>query len=168
MFSPEEAARQFGTVSPRNYLAHTIREIEQHILRKKGRHYTIATYMAQRSTSAKCRFFDNGCVIMLPVGRESDHKEIRIRLAHELAHIICNIDRLDTPGIITEGNEDEEIFAWAFAYSLVSLKSRHYANNNYKEFSYSDREIAATIERLVKDKRPQVIKAIAQKVPFPA
>ena len=41
--SPKEAADIVGEVEKRNYLAHTIRDIELAILRTQGKHYHIIT-----------------------------------------------------------------------------------------------------------------------------
>lgn len=167
MMKAEEAAILFATVSPRNYLAHSIREVEQYILREKGVNYKITTYICEQLSKSKCELFDNGCAIRIPVGLIEEERELRLRLAHELAHIIWNMDKLKNPESINpKGSDEEEIFAWCFAYHIIKAKSDMYQRKDYSKYVYKDKELGATIQRLVKDKNAIVQKKISECVPF--
>lgn len=167
----EEAIEMFGNVCKANYLAHTIREIESYILRQLRRPYQIQTYVSQ-SKNFKCDFFDRGCTIRLPIScDEMSDGEIRIRLAHELGHIIQNIDKLDNPEFLEKklgGKEKcaEEIEAWKFAYYLIQKKSKDYQANTYEKFIFKDSELAAIIQRLVKDMDPAISEELGRTLPF--
>ena len=167
----KEAIEKFGTVKKNNYLAHTIREIESTILQKIKRPYQIQTY-ASLSRNFKCDFFDRCWTIRLPDAFEQmQDGEIRIRLAHELGHIIQNMDKLDNPEFLQKklSKEEkcaEEIEAWKFAYYLIQKKSQDYQNNTYKDFIFKDRQLAAIIQGLVKDMDPAISEELGRTLPF--
>lgn len=167
----EQAAEELGCVRKDNFLAHTIRDLESKILKEKGKMYQIQTYKSQ-SKNFNCDFFDHGCTIRIPANYENmQDGEIRVRLAHELGHIVRNIDKLDNPEFLRkklEGKEKiaEEIYSWKFAYLLIQKKSREYDENVYKKFVYKDEYLAALIQGLIKDMDPEIYRELDQHMPF--
>jgi hypothetical protein len=98
---PKAAAEVVGEVEKRNYLAHSIREIEYAILQYASKNYHIITRSAEYSKKARIEFFDKGCIIWLPEGNEEMmDEEVRLVLAHELGHLVYNIGRLFNPEIL--------------------------------------------------------------------
>jgi len=154
--SPQEAAEIVGTVEKCNYLAHSIRQMELHILRKQSKHYHIITQSSIQSKISRTYFHDMCCVIFLPAEcEEMDDKKIRFILAHELGHLVYNIEKLTNPEILdsAKSSSDEEVYAWEFAFHLVKKKSDEYKENVVKnKFVYGVKELKATLSILLKDK----------------
>jgi hypothetical protein len=157
----KEWAELVGKVRKENYLAHSIREIEYAFLRLKGFNYHILTYVGETKKS-KAMFYSKGCQIRLPREcEEIDDKVIRLTLAHELGHLIYNFHLLDNPEILMtqKTSNDEETFAWEFAYYLIAEKSKMFSDTNaYQQFAYKDAELKRTVRSLI-DKKPEPIKA---------
>ncbi len=166
--TPEDAAKEFGIVTKNNYLAHTIRAIEHYALKKNGKCYHIFTRVSQIKDKTKCEFFDRGCTIRLPIdAQEREDCEMRVRLAHELGHIIWAIDELGNPENLKDAEAEEEIFAWKFANALILCKSEHYQNEDYKSFVFTPAQVAATIQGIViRNGDEQILDELGKTLPF--
>jgi hypothetical protein len=162
--SPKEAADIVGEVEKRNYLVHTIRDIELAILRTQSRHYHIITCTAANSRKSKILFFDNCCEIWLTCDyKEISERDIRLILAHELGHLVFNIDKLKNPEILqnTTGSDEEEIKAWMFAYYLIDKKSFEHQNDmQRKKFVYRSGELRKSIESRLQRQNPEISDAV--------
>lgn len=165
-----EAIECFGIVKKNNYLAHTIRAIEVYIKRTRGISYHIFILPSQIVNKSRCEFFDKHCVIRVPYDiEEREDCEVRVRLAHEIAHVIWNFDSLETPELLDPLRIDtaEEVFAWKFARNLIQCKSEHYRRDEYKKFVFDDKFICATIQRIVtQDGNQEIIKSLEKELPF--
>jgi hypothetical protein len=162
--SPKEAAEIVGDVDRRNYLAHSIRDIEFAILKTQGRHYHIITYTSETSRKSKIIFYDQCCEIRLTCEyNEIDERKIRLILAHELGHLVYNVDRLKNPEILEniKTTDKEEIYAWQFAYHLIDKKSFEHADNTQKKkFIYRPGELKASLTSILKDKKREICEAV--------
>ena len=150
---PKAAAEIVGEVEKRNYLAHSIREIEYAVLQYSDKNYHIITHSSEYSKKARIVFFNKGCIIFLPEGNEEmKDEEIRLILAHELGHLVYNIGKLFNPEILMTipTTNKEEQYAWEFAYHLIKKKSdEHKTNSNIKKFIYEDSELRASLLSVV-------------------
>jgi hypothetical protein len=159
--TPTEVVGIIGNVEKYNYLAHTIREIQLAILKTAGINYHITTYVSANSTKAKITFYDRCCEIRLPCDcEEMDDIKIRQILAHELGHLVYNIDKLKEPEIFEnlERTDNEELFVWEFAFHLIKKKSDDHRNN--KEISkhiFTRDELKRSIITLVRKKKPAIL-----------
>ena len=162
--NPKEAAGIVGVVEKRNYLAHTIRDIELAILQAYGKHYHIITYTSQNSKKSKITFFDRACEIRLTCEcEEIDERKIRLILAHELGHFVHNIDKLKNPEILenTVRSDEEEIYAWKFAYHLIDKKSAEHKDDMRRgKFVYSHGELKQSLTSILKDRKPEICDAV--------
>jgi hypothetical protein len=167
---PERAAEIFGTVDKGNYLAHSIREIESAIYMTHGKFYKINAYIAQFATFGSILYCDRGCEIKLPSarhGKDLTDDQIRLILAHELGHLIQNIERLNNPEILkdVELTDDNELYAWRFARRLVMFKSEERREAAWpKKFIYSNAELESLFKSVIsclRDKRPQLYETLA-------
>jgi hypothetical protein len=162
--SPKEAAGIVGEVDKRNYLAHSIRDIEFAILNTQGRHYHIITYTSKTSRNSKIVFYDQCCEIRLTCEcDEIDERRMRLILAHELGHLVYNIDKLQNPEILenVKTSDKEEIYAWQFAYHLIDKKSfEHEENTQRKKFIYRPGELKTSIAAILRDKKREVYEAV--------
>jgi hypothetical protein len=159
--SPKEAAVVVGKVEKSNYLAHTIREIELAILKTRGIHYHIITYASNtQNRTAKIHFSDQCSIIRLPSEcGEMDDKIIRLILAHELGHLVYNFDNLKTPEILenSKPSDEEEGFAWVFAYHLINIKSdQHRSDIRRNQFVYDGGDLKRALSNIVKKKKPEI------------
>lgn len=164
--SPKEAAEIVGEVDRRNYLAHSIRDIEFAILRKQRMHYHIITYASETCKKSKIIFFDNCCEIRLTCEcDEIDERRIRLILAHELGHLVYNIDKLKNPEMLENvvPSDKQEIYAWLFAYHLINNKSFEHENDiQRKKFIYRPGELKQSISFILKDRKPEIYNAVIQ------
>jgi len=162
--SPKEAAEIVGEVDRRNYLAHSIRDIELAILRTQRRHYHIITYTSDISRKSKIIFYDQCCEIRLTCEyNEIDERRIRLVLAHELGHLVCNIDKLKNPELLENvlPSDKQEIYAWQFAYHLINMKSsEHESNIQQKKFVYRSGELKESIDSILKDRKKEIYDAV--------
>ena len=162
--SPKEAAEIVGKVDRRNYLAHSIRDIELAILQTQGRHYHIITYTSETSRKSKITFYDQCCEIRLTCEyNEIDERRIRLILAHELGHLVCNIDKLKNPEILENvlPSDKQEIYAWQFAYHLINQKSvEHESDMQRKKFVYRAGELKQSITAILQDRKPEIYDAV--------
>lgn len=159
MITLEEAFGNFCEIRKNNYLAHTIREIEHYILKNYRMHYHILTRQSEIKNKSKVDFFDKGCVIRIPKEGMNDN-EIRLRLAHEIGHIISKIELLtENPERLDSYQNDvgEEVFAWCFAFGLIKKKSETYRNRTYKEYVVEDRVLMSMIQRIVEENGNQEV-----------
>ncbi|GBU21232.1 hypothetical protein R80B4_01121 [Fibrobacteres bacterium R8-0-B4] len=138
---PQKAAEIVGMVGKTNYLAHSIRETELIIHRKTGIHYHIVTYTSNLK-SAVIYFIQNACIIRLPLdlceNELGDNRDRRLRLvlAHELGHLIYNINELNTLAIRDRHRKvtvEEEVYTWAFAYCLIDIKSDYHKDTRQSD-----------------------------------
>jgi hypothetical protein len=162
--SPKEAADIVGKVDVRNYLAHSIRDIEFAILQTQDRHYHIITYTSETSRKSKIIFYDQCCEIRLTCEcNEIDERRIRLVLAHELGHLVCNIDKLKNPELLENvlPSDKQEIYAWQFAYHLINMKSsEHEHNKQQKKFIYGSGELKQSIDSILKDRKKEIYEAV--------
>ena len=168
--SPQEAADIVGKVSRRNYLAHTIRDIELAILLTQKIHYHIIKLASETNRLSKIYFCEQGCEIWLASDEiVTDERKIRLILAHELGHLIHNIDKLkDTDHLnkicnrVKQGgiNKDEEIYAWDFAFFLIFKKSLEHQNdikNQKGKFVYKPGELKKSIVDILRESNPEIL-----------
>ena len=162
--SPKEAAGIVGEVDKRNYLAHTIRDIELAILQTQGKHYHIITCTSANSRKSKIIFRDHCCEIWLTCEHEEiNEREIRLILAHELGHVVYNIDKLKNPEILENKNlsDEEEIYAWRFAYFLIDKKSfEHQGDMQRGKFVYGPGELKKSITYILAKRKPEICDAV--------
>jgi len=156
--SPEGVAHKFGIVERRNFFAHTIREIALAILQTQHRHYQILTIMRDEITVTKTHFRESCCEIFVaPIPEDKNESRLRLTLAHELGHLIYNLEQLDEVTDSSKAHLEEEIWAWKFAYALAIVKSReHKTNKDIGKFVYDPRQLQAILLSHLKDKKPDV------------
>lgn len=165
----QEAAEKFGSVRRDNYLAHTIKDIERYILTHEGKCYPILIYPSE-VRHFKCDFQKKYCAIRMPRDCEGiDVKEVRLRLAHELGHIIANMDKLGDVGRLNaprtqEEIEAEEIEAWTFAFLLLRKKSKEHENRVYDPFIHEDTALIDIIVGLVDSMYPGISKTLERQL----
>jgi len=161
--SPRDAAKIVGEVDRLNYLAHSIREIELAILQTQGRHYHIITYPLKNIRKSSILFYDHCCEIRLTYEYDKiDERIMRLILAHEIGHLVYNIDKLRNPELLKNvvPSNDEEIYAWQFAYYLIGRKSLDHENNTQqKKFIYKSGELTKSIAAILKDE-PEISDAV--------
>jgi len=166
--SPKDAAKIVGDVDRLNYLAHSIREIELAILQTQGRHYHIITYPLKNVKKSSILFFDHCCEIRLTYEYDKiDERIMRLILAHEIGHLVYNIDKLRNPELLKNvvPSINEEIYAWLFAYYLIGEKSLEYENNTQqKKFIYSPGELKNSIAAILRDE-PEISDAVIKSLP---
>jgi hypothetical protein len=166
-YEPEKAAEIVGKVEESQYLSHSIRKIEQVISNDLGKHYRIITNASKRSKKAWIDFHAQWCVIWLPVeGRaeDIDGKKIRLTLAHELGHIFYNIEKLLNPETLNRlADNEEEKYAWEFAFHLIKIKSNEHENNiKIKRYIHEELELKHMFSDLIKAKKPEIYDDIAK------
>jgi len=154
--SPKACAEFFGHVTEDNYLAHSIREIEKTILKINQFHYHIFLFQTERDIPFKIFFHQKGCEIRIQTSALSSIKSVRLRLAHELGHLVYNIKSLgEKAEAKTADSHDrepkEELFAWIFAYELIKEKSDQYHDKVYEQFKYSESELKSAVLALTED-----------------
>jgi hypothetical protein len=142
---PKSDATSFAKIKEYNYLAHSIREMEHEIHRRKRITYHVAIKMVDTVDYASITsFYRCGCIIFLQNECEGiSRKDIRLVLAHELGHISYNIERIDQmSGLNVSPPDDEEWYAWSFAYYLLDTKSNSYKDGvGIDEYIYRDDEL---------------------------
>jgi len=80
-----------------------------------------------------------------------------------LGHLVFNIDKLKNPEILEEElpSDEQEIYAWQFAYHLIDRKSLEHENNmQQKKFVYQPGELKASITAILKDRKPEIYDAV--------
>jgi len=162
--SPKEAADIVGEVDKLNYLAHSIREIELAILQTQGRHYHIITYPLKNIRKSSILFYDQCCEIRLTYEYDKiDDRIMRLILAHELGHLIYNLDKLKNPEILENvtPSDEQEIYAWQFAYHLINKKSSEHENNTQqKKFVYKSGDLKKSITAILQDRKSEIYNAV--------
>jgi len=166
--SPKDAAKIVGVVDKRNYLAHSIRDIELAILRTQNKHYQIITYKSDINDFSEIYFYDNCCEIRLTnTCDQIDERILRLILAHELGHLVNNIDKLKTVATLRKikYSNEEEISAWEFAYHLIYEKSEEYKNSiKRKQFIYTDKELKKILTSILEKNKPEILEAVKKKI----
>jgi Zn-dependent peptidase ImmA (M78 family) len=158
---PEAVAKFLVTVNKNNYLAHTIREIGRFIYGELGKNYHIVTQVSPTlKNDSKTVFHNRGCIIYLPFDcEESDDRSIRLILAHELGHLVYNVDRLNDFNFVgpRKAPVEEELFAWQFAYYLVKMKGDELRRDiERKRFIYADDDLKRSLFSTVRKNMPEV------------
>jgi Zn-dependent peptidase ImmA (M78 family) len=161
--SSVDAAKVVCEVEKRNYLAHSIREIENALSKYPYfKLYRIITRVPPNNNGgALILFHEKQCEILLPSNCEKmDDKKIRLSLGHELGHLVRNLDKLDDAAVLDNNSppKEEEIFAWEFAYHLIRLKGEQDKARGSMEFVFDDEELKRTLRDLVMDKNPEIYK----------
>jgi|TergutMp193P3_1026864.scaffolds.fasta_scaffold57523_2 hypothetical protein len=159
--SPEDAAEILVTVKKDNYLAHTIREIGKVIYSAIGKNYHIVTRVSPTLINdSKTIFHNRGCIIYLPFDcEEADDKAIRLILAHELGHLIYNVDKLSDFSFVgrMEAPVEEELFAWQFAYHLIQKKSEELRRDiERKRYIYTGDDLKRSLFSTVNKNMPEI------------
>jgi len=166
--SPKEAAEIVGDVDKLNYLAHSIREIELAILQTQGRHYHIITYPLKNIRKSSILFYDKCCEIRLTYEYDKiDDRIMRLILAHELGHLIYNLDKLRNPEVLENvaPSDEQEIFAWQFAYYLIDKKSLEHENNiQQKKFVYKSGDLKKSITAILQNRKPEIYNAVIKSI----
>jgi Zn-dependent peptidase ImmA (M78 family) len=113
-------------------------------------------------------FYDRCCEIRLPCDcEEMDDIKIRQILAHELGHLIYNMDNLKTPEVLEQaGRTDaEELFAWEFAFYLIKKKSdEHRSNREIGRHIFTLDELKQSIISLVRKKKPEILDELTKSI----
>lgn len=163
MYDPVKTAEYFAIVENSNFLAHSIRMIENEFIKKGGVPYRIYTNVSTSVTHAVTLFFKDSCIINLPL--TIDERKTRFELGHELGHIVFRFDDLMNAKAVGDSvtSEEEEIFAWEFAYSLIKTKSeQHKDNKQIGRFIYKDDELKTELLSLINDKSPTIIAKVTE------
>jgi len=159
--NPEAAAKFLVTVNKGNYLAHTIREIGRVIYGELERNYHIITRVSPTlQDDSKTVFHNRGCIIYLSFDSEElDDRSIRLILAHELGHLVYNVDRLNEFNFVgpSKAPREEELFAWRFAYHLVKMKGDELQRDiERKRFIYTEDDLKSSLFSTVHKNMPEV------------
>jgi len=152
--SPKDVAKVVGAVDRYNYLAHTIREIQSIIFKMYRKHYIINTYLKDVTRHTTIFFYeDHGCDIYLSYECKTiNEKDVRLKLAHELGHLVAKIDKLEELSGVAEYSEDEEVFAWVFAYHLVLEKSEmHRSDIERKKHIFTPDQLKRALTQIMKN-----------------
>jgi phage terminase large subunit-like protein len=78
-----------------------------------------------------------------------------------LAHTIR--DKLKNPEILenTVRSDEEEIYAWKFAYHLIDKKSAEHKDDMHRgKFVYSHGELKQSLISILKDRKPEICDAV--------
>jgi hypothetical protein len=60
-------------------------------------------------------------------------------------------------------SDEEEVYAWEFAYHLIDKKSFEHENDiQRKEFVYHHKELKQSIANILKDRKPEIRDAVMQ------
>jgi Zn-dependent peptidase ImmA (M78 family) len=96
---------------------------------------------------------------------ESDDRVVRLILAHELGHIVYNIDKLKDFNFVgvRKANREEELFAWVFAYHLIKKKSGELQKDiERKRYIYPEDELRRSLFSIIKRNMPEVYDEIKE------
>jgi len=168
--SPEEAARIVGEVDRSNYFAHTIREIQRAILQMHGKHYHVNTHISDQTRESHITFHESGCdIYLVPACQEMDERAVRLILAHELGHLVRQIDRLKERSGRFTPSPDEEVYAWEFAYHLVWTKSEWHRQDKERDKHIFDQTgLKTMLSAVLRDKAPDVRRRVAEALGMPS
>lgn len=155
---PIKDAEYFAMVENSNFLAHSIRMIEHEFIKQGGVPYRIFTRISSNIKRAVTLFFKEHCIINLP--SDTNERKVRFALGHELGHIVFRFDDLkhakDTAKL--EATEQEETFAWMFAYSLIKAKSDQHRDDTQRgKFVYKENELEAEFLTMVRESCPNAL-----------
>jgi hypothetical protein len=162
----KERAEYFGAWDDSNFLAHSIRRMELELIRKEQLPYHILTVVALQDDSAKILFSKAYCLIFLPSKSEDrDERSIRLSLGHELGHLVLKFNELKNSTTLDNKklSDEEELFAWKFAYHLIDMKSEQHANDIERQrYIYKKSVLKNTVSDMVKVKNPGVHRKIRE------
>jgi len=162
----KERAEYFGVWDDSNFLAHTIRRMELELIREERLPYHILTVVALQDDNAKILFSNAYCLIYLPskhTGR--DERSIRLALGHELGHLVLRFKELRDSTTLDNRklSDEEELFAWKFAYHLIDMKSdQHDDDIKRRRYIYPNSVLKNAISNIVKEKNPGIHGKIAE------
>lgn len=159
--TPVEAAAVVCEVEKRNYLAHSIREIENALSKRPYfKLYRIITLVPPNNNAGALIIFrERCCEIILPSNcEEMCDRKVRLSLGHELGHLIRNLDKLDDSAVLNNKTpaSEEESYAWQFSYHLIRLKSEQHQKDGLTAFVYGEEELKRTLRDLVLEKNPNI------------
>jgi hypothetical protein len=76
-----------------------------------------------------------------------------------LGHLVYNIDKLKNPEILENAipSDEEEIYAWQFAYHLIDKKSTEHKDDMQRgKFVYHRGELKESLTFILKDRKPEI------------
>jgi len=169
LMPPSKAAAVVCIVEKRNYLAHSIREIENALSKHPYfKHYRIITSVPpNKNSGAVILYRANACEILLPSNCEKmDDKKIRLSLGHELGHLVHNMGRLNDSEVLDNHipSDEDEILAWEFAYHLIRLKGEQDKARGSTAFFFSDEELKRTLRDLVMEKNSKIYDKLPESI----
>jgi hypothetical protein len=167
--NPRDAAGFFGAVRKNNYLAHTIREISGIIYKMNSKNYHIITRISGNLyDNSKIVYHNRGCIIYLPTDcEELGDRSIRLILAHELGHLVYNIDKIGDLDSMRgrDATKEEELFAWEFAYHLIKRKSDdHRFDIERGRHVYTLEELRRSLFYTVRKNMPEIYDDIRERL----
>lgn len=162
---PKVAAEHFGAFDNSSFLAHVICKMERELIRK-GLNYHILTHVPEQNSDASILFSEAYCIIYLPSECEGRcEKSIRLSLGHELGYVVYKFDKLKTPKTLdnTKPLDEEEAYAWKFAYYLIGMRSgQHAENERIGRFIYGDEELKRSVAEAIKANNPKIYDELAR------
>jgi Zn-dependent peptidase ImmA (M78 family) len=169
LLPPAAAAAVVCEVEKRNYLAHSIREIENALSKPPYfKHYRIITSVPpNKNSGAVILYRVNACEILLPSNCEKmDDKKIRLSLGHELGHLVRNMDKLRDSKILDHHvpSDEDELLAWEFAYHLIRLKGEQDKARGSRTFFFSEEDLKKTLRDLVMEKNPTIYNRLPESI----
>jgi len=158
-------AIDFARIGKWNYLAHTIREIERRLCVERRITYHIVISNSPTAKHLSTMFYYTaGCdIVLLDDENQVNDKDLRILLAHELGHIAynrCNIETLT--GWSHSSSDEEELFAWKFAYFLLRRRNDDHKNGVGRDYIFSEDHLERSIVRVVKNGRPDLYESVRE------
>jgi hypothetical protein len=109
-------------------------------------------------------YYTAGCdIVLLDDGDRVSDKDLRILLAHELGHIAYNISNIETlTGWSYSSSEEEELYAWKFAYFLLRRRNNDHKDGVGKDYIFPDGRLEQSIVRVVKSGRPDLYEPVRE------
>jgi hypothetical protein len=169
LLPPEKAAAVVCIVEKRNYLAHSIREIENALSKYPYfKHYRIITSVPPNNNSgALILYRKQACEILLPSNCEKmDDKKIRLSLGHELGHLVHNMEKLNDAKVLDNHipSDEDEVRAWDFAYHLIRLKGEQDKARGSMAFFFGEEDLKRTLRDLVMEKNSKIYHKLPESI----
>jgi len=161
----EATAIDFARIGKWNYLAHTIREIERRLCADRRITYHIIISDSPTAKHMSTMFYYTaGCdIVLLDDDSKVNNKDLRILLAHELGHIAYNMGNIETlTGWSYSSSDEEELYAWKFAYFLLRRRNNDHKDGVGKYYIYPDGRLEQSIVQIVKNGRPNLYEPIRE------